>query len=418
MEASCKEKSVLYNRAMSEDYLYQIKALVLDEETFVRLVLKGQSQIQGKTQVAGNNPWRQVVVRPVLLKSGRHLQFSYFSQKQDITKNYRQSEAEARLDEVLALPFQSMAVQSTTGEKLFQVTKKGKAILHKSKKASAVDSPNLTHDASKQLVLPAGRPDAFLQATGVMDEQGHVRPSMHGKFIQINEFLKLLEHTGELERLPERPVEILDCGCGSAYLSFATYHYLNDVRKIPARLTGIDFNETLIRKDSIESEQLGFAHACFERSAIIDYQPAVAPDIVLALHACDTATDEALYQGIKHDARLILCAPCCHHHLQEQLHAVAPLGAIFHDGILKHRLGDILTDTLRAQILRILGYRTDVVEFVAPEHTDKNLMIRAVRRTAGGNASAVREYLELKQFWGVTPYLETLLGERLQGRLL
>ena len=400
---------MLYNRAMAEDYLSQIKALVLNEETFVRLALK--------TQAAGSIPWRQVVVRPVLLKSGRHMQFSYFSQKQDITKNYRASEIEEQLDEVLSLPLQSIAVQSTTGEKLFQITRKGKAILHKSKASPIVDTPNLAHDTSKRLAFPVGRPDAFLQATGVIDEQCHVRPSMHDKFTHINEFLKLLEHTGELENLPDRPLEILDCGCGSAYLSFATYHYLNDVRAIPAHLVGIDFNETLIQKDSAESSQLGFAQACFERSTIIDYRAERAPDIVLALHACDTATDEALYQGIIHEARLILCAPCCHHHLQEQLHAVAPLGAIFHDGILKHRLGDILTDTFRALILRILGYRADVVEFVAPEHTDKNLMIRAARREQSTNASAVQEYLELKQFWGVTPYLETLLGERLQEHL-
>ncbi|HEX7734036.1 MAG TPA: SAM-dependent methyltransferase [Ktedonobacteraceae bacterium] len=393
---------------MSKDYRSQVKALVLDEESFVRLVLKGQ--------VAESNPWRQVVVRPVLLKSGRHLQFSYFNQKQDITKNYRNNEAEARLDEVLALPFYSVAVQSTSGEKLFQVTKKG-VILHKGQGTLTAEASSLAHDASKQLALPAGRPDAFLQATGVMDEQGHVRPSMHDKFTQINEFLKLLEHTGELERLPDRQIELLDCGCGSAYLSFAAYHYLNDVRKIPARLVGIDVNETLIRKDNAESTQLGFTQTCFERSAILDYRPAPAPDIVLALHACDTATDEALYQGIVHEALLILCAPCCHHHLQQQLHVVAPLGALFHDGILKHRLGDILTDTFRALVLRILGYRADVVEFVAPEHTDKNLMIRAVRRPQGTNAAAVKEYLELKQFWGVTPYLETLLGERLQKHL-
>lgn len=394
---------------MSDDYKSQIKKLVGDDETFVRLVLK--TPLQGMS-----NPWRQVIVRPVLLKSRRHLQFSYFSQKQDITKNYRGPEAEARLDEVLALPFASIAVQSTTGERLFQITRKGRAILHKSKPASEI-VPNLAHDASKQLALPVGRPDAFLQATGVMDEQGRVRPSMHAKFTQVNEFLKLLEHTGELERQPGRPVQILDCGCGSAYLSFAAYHYLNDVRKIPARLVGIDVNETLIRKDNEESAQLGFAGACFEHAAIIDYHPEVAPDIVLALHACDTATDEALFQGIVSQARLILCAPCCHHHLQEQLHAVAPLGPIFHDGILKNRLGDILTDTFRALILRILGYRTDVVEFVAPEHTDKNLLIRAVRRGPTPHASAVREYLELKNFWEVTPYLETLLGERLTEHL-
>lgn len=396
---------------MSKDYRAQIKTLALDEATFVRLVLKGQHQ------VSESNPWRQVTVRPVLLKSGRHWQFSYLSAKQDITRNYRASDAEARLDEVLALPFTSIAVQSTTGELLFQITKKGRAILHHNPTPAVIKTPDLAHDASKHLALPVGRPDAFLQASGIMDEQGRVRPGMHDKFSQINEFLKLLEHTGELEHLTARPVQILDCGCGSAYLSFAVYHYLNNVRAIPAHLMGVDVNETLIRKDMEESAKLGFTEACFVHSSILAYQPETAPDIVLALHACDTATDEALFQGIQQQARLILCAPCCHHHLQQQLHAVPPLEPLFHDGILKHRLGDLLTDTFRALILRIMGYRADVVEFVAPEHTDKNLMLRAVWRPQSPNSAAVREYLELKRFWGVTPHLESLLGERLTSHL-
>src|SRR5258708_23892309 len=208
---------------MSDNYKTQVKSLALDEERFVRLTFKGPAHI---TEA---NPWRQIVVRPVLLKSGRHLQFSYFNKKQDITHNYRGSEAQARLDEVLALPFISIYGQSTTGELLFQIAKNGKAIVHKSKTSAATTAPTLTHDASKQQALPAGRPDAFLQAIGVMDEQGRVRPRMHDKFTQINEFLKLLEHTAELEHLsetPGKPVQILDCGCGSAYLSFATSHYL------------------------------------------------------------------------------------------------------------------------------------------------------------------------------------------------
>lgn len=398
---------------MSKDYKIQVKSLVLDETTFVRMVLKGRAG------TADANPWRQVIVRPVLLKGGRHWQFSYLSAKQDITKNYRASEIEARLDEILALPFVSIAVQSTTGDLLFQITQKGNAILHRSNSISTPSSQmlDLAHDTSKQLALPSGRPDAFLQASGIMDEQGRIRPGMHSKFSQVNEFLKLLEHTGELEYITSQPVQILDCGCGSAYLSFAAYHYLNNVRAIPANLVGIDTNETLIRKDLEESMKLGFTQACFVNTSIREYQPEVAPDIVLALHACDTATDEALFQGIQHQARLILCAPCCHHHLQQQLHAVAPLEALFHDGILKHRLGDILTDTFRALILRIMGYRADVVEFVAPEHTDKNLMIRAVWRPQHLQISAIREYLELKRFWGVTPYLETLLGHHLTSRL-
>jgi SAM-dependent methyltransferase len=393
---------------MTEAYKEQIKHIALDEEKFMRLTMKGRPRDSAV-------PWRQVIVRPVLIKNDRHLQFSYFTEKQDITRNYRGSQASEKLDEILALPFNAISVQSTEQNLHVQITKKGKAIVHREKAPVSNPEPNLAHDLSKKLPLPADRPDPFLQAVGIMDEQGRIRPSMHGKFSQVNEFLKLLEHTNELDKFEKSPVNILDCGCGSAYLSFAAYHYLNDVRGIPARLMGIDVNETLIKKDNAESEQLGYADACFQRSSIIDYEPEVPPDIVLALHACDTATDEAIAQGIRRQSRLVLCAPCCHHQLQEQLQTVELFEPVFRHGILKQRMGDILTDAFRALILRIMGYKTDVVEFVSPEHTDKNLMIRAVKRGQQDTAQFIQEYLDLKHYWGVTPYLETLLGDRLPG---
>lgn len=386
-------------------YKEQIRQMVLDEDQFVLLTLKGHIR-------EPELPWRQVVVRPVLIKDERYLQFSYFTQKQDITKNYRGSEAAQKLDETLALPFHAITAQSVSETLHVQFTKKGKPVLHRAPAAETTQrAANLSHDRRKDLVLPADRPDAFLQATGIMDAQGRVLPSMQAKFTQINEFLKLLEHTGELQRFEHTPVQILDCGCGSAYLSFAVYHYLNEVRHIPSCLMGVDVNETLIQKDTQESAQLGFSDACFQQSAIIDYTPQTPPDIVLALHACDTATDEAIFQGIRAGSRLVLAAPCCHHHLHEQLRAVAPLTPIFQDGILKKRLADILTDTFRALILRIMGYKTDVVEFIAAEHTDKNLLIRAARRLPSGNPKDIQEYLDLKKYWGVTPHLETLLGD-------
>lgn len=394
--------------AHTEAYKEQIKHIALDEEKFMRLTMKGRPRDPAV-------PWRQVIVRPVLIKNDRHLQFSYFTEKQDITRNYRGLQASEKLDEILALPFNAISVQSTEQILHVQITKKGKAIVHREKAAVPKLEPGLAHDLSKKLPLPAGRPDPFLQAVGIMDEQGRIRPSMHGKFSQINEFLKLLEHTGELDKFEKSPVHILDCGCGSAYLSFAAYHYLNDVRGIPAHLMGIDVNETLIKKDNAESEQLGYAGACFQRSSIIDYEPEVPPDIILALHACDTATDEAIAQGIRWQSRLVLCAPCCHHQLQEQMQAVEPFEPVFRHGILKQRMGDILTDAFRALILRIMGYKTDVVEFVSPEHTDKNLMIRAVKRGQQDTPQFIQEYLDLKRYWGVTPYLETLLGDRLPG---
>src|SRR5712691_9542413 len=388
---------------MSQGYKETIKHLVLDEDTFLRMTLKGA--------VRGHEvPWRRVVVRPVLIKNARHLQFSYFDAKQDITKNYRDNEAIERLHEVLAVPFSSISVQSTLEDVHVQVTKEGKAIFSRTKPDK--DVVGLRHDARKDLPLPAERPDAFLQALGIMNQQGKVLPSMQDKFSQINEFLKLLEHTGELERFEKTPVNILDCGCGSAYLSFAMYHFLQDVRGIPAALVGVDTNGMLVEKSNLHGQELGFEHMCFQKSAIIDYVPDVPHDIVLALHACDTATDEALVQGIQWNARLILCVPCCHHELHQQLQTVAPFKPVFQHGILKKRMADILTDTFRAQVLRMMGYKTDVVEFVSSEHTDRNLMIRAVKRTKPGDPKAMQEYEKLKNFWGVTPYIEKLLKEK------
>ena len=390
---------------MSSDYRESIKKLVLDEEIFLRITLKGQ--LRGHEV-----QWRRVVVRPVLIKQARHLQFSYFDSRQDITKNYRGGEAVAKLDEVLALPFSSVTVKTTLEDVHIQVTREGRGIFTCKKASQGERIPDLAHDARKNLPLPADKADTFLHATGIMNDEGKVIPAMRDKFSQINEFLKLLEHTGELEHFEKSPLNILDCGCGSAYLSFAMYHYLNDVRGLPAKLVGIDTDRMLVEKSNQHSRELGFDKICFQLSAIIDYVPEVAPDIVLALHACDTATDEALVQGILGNARLILCAPCCHHELHEQLHVGAPFKPVLRHGILKKRMADILTDAFRALVLQMMGYNTDVIEFISTEHTDRNLMIRAVKRTSRGDKKYLLEYEELKAFWEVTPYIEKLLREK------
>jgi hypothetical protein len=169
-------------------------------------------------------------------------------------------------------------------------------------------------------------------------------------------------------------------------------------------------NQALIDRRSELAGRLDWPDLVFQTARIADYEPDAPPDLVLALHACDTATDEALAQGVRWQAETILSVPCCHHHLQEQLgRQPALMGPVYRHGILKERLGDILTDALRAQLLRLSGYRAEVIQFVSPEHTDKNLMIRAVRSGTLGRSEARREYHELKQCFGVTPFLESLL---------
>jgi len=399
---------------MTQEYQQLIAQTVLDESEFVRLTMKGI--VRGPAA-----PWQKIVIRPVELRGRRQLQFSYFDAKQNISKNYYGPEARARLAEALDIPYSSILLQTTGEDIQIQLTKKGKPLVHRHRRddAAGAQAPELAHNHAKALPIPAGRPDAFLQAIGIMNEHGQVRPQMQAKFAQVNEFLKLIEATGELERFERSPIEVLDCGCGSSYLTFAAYHYLNDIRGIPARLVGVDTNADLIEKCAAQAARLEYADLCFQSTPIIGFQPERAPDLVIALHACDTATDEAIAQAIRAESHMLVCAPCCHHDLNDQLGLDS--GGVFRPvlrhGILKQRMADILTDSFRALALRIMGYRTDVIEFVASEHTAKNLMIRAVKATRPGDPQFVREYNQLKQFWGFTPYIERLLGQPFQQLL-
>ncbi|MBN1249443.1 MAG: SAM-dependent methyltransferase, partial [Anaerolineae bacterium] len=359
--------------------------------------------------------WRRVTVRPVLIQEEHHLQVSHLDERQDTTKNYRGAEASAKVDDLLDLPFSQIHVVTTETEIQVQISRKGVARVHKRQVAGAVAAPSLAHDREKPRLIPGDVPDEVLQALEIQAPDGRIRAGKRRKFLQINEFLRLMMETAALEALAP-PVHIVDCGCGSADLTFAVYHYLNHILGLPATAVGIDVKEDLIAKQNALAQKLGWHDVRFEVSRIIDFEPVTPPDMVLALHACDTATDEALAQAVRWDAPLIFSAPCCHHHLQAQM-AEQPMPPLFQPvlrhGILKERVGDVLTDSFRAQILRILGYSTDVIEFISPEHTDKNLMIRAVKQTAPGDPQVIGEYRSLIDFWGVEPYLASLLREQM-----
>jgi SAM-dependent methyltransferase len=360
----------------------------------------------------GPCPWGRVVVRPVELRGERHLQFSYFDERKDTTKNFRLNELTEPLAELLAFRFSGVHLTTATEEIDVRTSKKGKVHVGRRKGATAADTP-VSHNRVKDVPLPEGRADRLLEVMGVMDAAGRVKPTMRAKFTQINEFLKHLSHVLDDAGLRHlgRPVDILDCGCGSSYLTLAVHHYLNAVLGVPARILGVDVNDEVIRKSASKAERLGAAGLNFAVGSIGELT--AKPDVVLALHACDTATDDALAQAIRGEAKLLLGVPCCHKHLNRQLKAAGPsevLRPLLRHGVLHQRSADLLTDTFRALALRIAGYKTDVVEFVGTEHTPRNLMIRAVRG-APPDPLFAREYHELKAFLGVTPYIETLLGE-------
>ena len=392
---------------MEPDYKKQVHERILNRDSFVRAVFSGG-------QKGASLGWVKVVVRPVEIKGIIHLQFSYFDEKKDITKNYSYEEAVAKVDELLALPFRNIFVENTTSSLQVNISKKGKALVNEVRSGVSSTISDLTHDRQKSRLLTAENAAPFLKAVGIMTNDGRIRADMQRKFKQINEFLRLVDETDTFKDFKEKPVHVVDFGCGNAYLTFAIYYYLRELLNLDAHVIGVDIKADLIERHRDKAKALGWDQLTFHTGTILGFQSSVIPEVVLALHACDTATDDALAQGIRWNSKLIVCAPCCQHELQEQMsHLPMPtqMLPIFHHGILFERMGDILTDTFRATILRMMGYRTDVTQFVPIEHTAKNLMIRAVKTSPPGNARWIEEYRNLKAFWQVTPYLERLLGK-------
>lgn len=396
----------------------------LDPESFRQLVTDlvlspdfRRATFGGTVRGTAPSPWLRVVVRPLALRGESYLQFSYFDAKKNITKNWRGPEIVPPLNELLNSGYAGIHLSMRSEEMDIRTTKKGKLLLGRRQAQMEPINEQRPHNRLKNVPLPEGQADRLLEVMGILTRGGQVRPRMRAKYTQINECLKLLAHVLEEAGLRSlgRPVEILDCGCGSSYLTLAVHHYLHDILGIPARVLGVDVNEEVIRKSVERSERLGTAGLQFACGPIASV--AEKPDIVLALHACDTATDDALALAVAREARILLSVPCCHHHLNDQLRAEGPaqvLRPMFRHGILHQRTADLVTDAFRALALRIMGYRTDVIEFISPEHTARNLMIRAVRGVPPGDAVFVQEYLEMRRFWEVEPYIERALGENFQ----
>jgi len=390
-----------------EDYKQKVRERILNKETFARAVFSGQ-------QKSAELAWIKVVVRPVEIKGEVHVQFSYFDEKKDISKNYSFSEAASHVDELLVLPFRNIFVESATGSLQVNISKKGKSLVNE-RRSAALPVIDLAHNREKSRLLSAENARPFLEAAGIMTQDGRIKSDMQRKFKQINEFLRLVDETASFSDFDGRPLHVVDFGCGNAYLTFAMYYYLREILNLDAHVTGVDLKADLIERHQEKARKLGWNQLDFQVGHIADFQPEQIPDMVVALHACDTATDDALAQGLRWDSKIIVCAPCCQHDLQAQM-AKAPvpesLASVLGHGILFERMGDILTDTFRATLLRIMGYRTDVTQFVPIEHTAKNLMIRSVKVSPPGkNPRWLEEYKNLKTFWQVTPYLERILGE-------
>jgi SAM-dependent methyltransferase len=391
-----------------EDYRAVVKQAFLEQDLFVQMTFSHKLRDDG-------TPWIRVKVRPVNLKGEQKIQFSFFDPKKDITKNFSGAEALAQLDQLLDLAFGQIYLQTLSEELQIKLNKKGNALITRktAPRGAETEPANMgAHNHRKNYPLPAEKPDPFLQAIGIMNPQGKILAPYQAKFRQINEFLKVIAQT-----TPESlaPLRIIDCGCGSAYLTFAAYHYQTHVCRRSVRVLGIDRNAELIEKCRGLRDSLGWPEADldFQVADIGEFTPEEPPEMVLSLHACDTATDAVIAKGILWRSRVILAVPCCQHELHHQLQSPI-FRPILRHGILKERLADILTDTFRALLLRIMGYQTKVIEFITPDATAKNLLIKAEKTGKPGDQDFIKEYKELKAFWNVTPSLEGMLGEEIK----
>ncbi|TDU91119.1 methyltransferase family protein [Kribbella voronezhensis] len=384
-----------------------IRGALLAPQTLVRAIGSGRRRGADAPQ------YQRVELRYVDLKGVRHLQITEYDERQAHTRNAAAGPPAAEsVDGLLAAPYGNWHVETTDETLRLRYTKKGKSLLHRQGESH---EQKTEHDRVKRRVLDPAAP--FLIELGISDHLGRVKPSRQSKYKQIEEFCKLLapavDEALAAGRIPAgRPLHVVDLGCGNAYLTLAAYHLLTAAGH-DVRMTGIDRTPVARARNTKRVEALGWQdHLRFVDATIADAELDTPPDVVLALHACDTATDDALARAVGWQAPLVLAAPCCHHDIQKQLKNVeppAPYGLLTRYGIVRERFADVLTDTLRAAVLRQVGYRVEVVQFVDSEHTPRNLLLRAARTGAPAGPEVRAEYEALAGEWQVKPRLAELV---------
>ncbi|WP_139958198.1 class I SAM-dependent methyltransferase [Flavicella sediminum] len=350
-----------------------------------------------------NDGLRNIYVRLVLIQEEVKMSFTYHYKTNDQVKNYGISEGIEVLKEFLLTTFRT-AVVFTLKEDLQVFVSKKKVVSFKSGAPSFANKPPITHDKPKEKRADMG---AYLRYLGVTDAENNVIPKMADKFRQINKYLEIMEGLIANAKLPKQ-IQIVDMGSGKGYLTFALYDYLVVQRKMDVTVTGIELRQELVDYCNGVAEKCAFENLKFECKPIQEYANKKI-DILIALHACDTATDDAITKGIVAKAGLIVCAPCCHKQVRQSLKGKEQEDPILKYGIFKERQFEMVTDTIRALILEKRHYQTKIFEFVSNEHTRKNIMLVATKSTKEIDEKGLNAKIKgIKDAYGIEEhYLET-----------
>lgn len=349
----------------------------------------------------------KIKVRPLLKKGSLIFQCELFKNNQAFHENYEAEDAVEALTAYMD-QFKQMQLETKQFRATVLVSKKGKITIQKKKQAGCCKEVDLSHNRTKKYILEEGIAVPFLQDLGVMTSDGKIVRTKFDKFRQINRFLEFIEDI--LPQLAkDREVTILDFGCGKSYLTFAMYYYLHELKKYDVRIIGLDLKTDVIRHCNKLSEKYGYKKLKFLEGNIADYTGVDEVDMVVTLHACDTATDFALDKAVGWNAKVILSVPCCQHELNGQIKNEL-LEPIFKYGLVKERMAALFTDALRAEYLENCGYDAQILEFIDMEHTPKNILIRAVK--TGKKKNNLGKIKSCEEFLQADPMLGRLLKER------
>ncbi|MBO4421406.1 MAG: SAM-dependent methyltransferase [Lachnospiraceae bacterium] len=407
----------IIKKYLSKGFIYAVASSPLkstDEEALNKYALKDCSKVK---------------IKPVLLKGKPVYQVTRTVGTKELHENLEREEAAELLAGIAGHPYKNVEVVNGNDKLSLLANKKGEVTVkeHKGTKgnpevrssAAKADNasggidwvtPAMAHNRQKQYLMPEGTPLPFLVELGVMTPAGKVIASKYDKFKQINRYLEFIDDI--VPALPKgRTVNIVDFGCGKSYLTFAMYYLLVSVKGLDVQITGLDLKKDVIANCNALAKKCGYDRLNFLHGDIARYESEDGkhPDMVVTLHACDTATDYALEKAVKWGASVIMCVPCCQHELNKQIECDI-LSPVMKYGLLKERFAALLTDGLRAEMLEESGYKTQILEFIDMEHTPKNILIRAVKRKTGNSVKT--DFEKTAEFMHAEPTLQKLLFDK------